>query len=82
MPTVARFGNLRAVVYPNDHRPAHVHIQGRGHEAIFVLNCPDGPSEIRANYGFGLRELNDVLSWIQQSIVPICEAWRQFHGPD
>lgn len=28
MPTVARSGNLRAFVYPNDHRPAHVHIQG------------------------------------------------------
>jgi hypothetical protein len=26
MPTVLWIGNLRVVVYPNDHRPAHVHV--------------------------------------------------------
>jgi len=29
MPTVLRFEGLRAVIYPNDHRPAHVHVIGR-----------------------------------------------------
>lgn len=42
MPTVARLGGLRVVIYPNDHRPAHVHVIGAGNEAIFVLNCPGG----------------------------------------
>jgi hypothetical protein len=48
MPTVARFGSLRIVVYPNDRRPPHAHILGRGLEAIFILNCPSGPPELRA----------------------------------
>ncbi|MGO9259223.1 MAG: DUF4160 domain-containing protein [Bryobacteraceae bacterium] len=45
MPTVLRFDGLRVVIYPNDHRPAHVHMIGRGHEAVFDLNCPAGPVE-------------------------------------
>lgn len=28
MPTVARIGSLRVMIYPNDHRPAHVHVIG------------------------------------------------------
>lgn len=29
--------DLRVAIYPNDHRPAHVHVIGDG-EAVFVLN--------------------------------------------
>ena len=36
MPTVLRIGGLRVVIYPNDHRPAHVHVIGDG-EAVFIL---------------------------------------------
>jgi hypothetical protein len=43
MPTVLRLGGLRVVVYPNDHRPAHIHVLGRGGEAVFELRCPKGP---------------------------------------
>ena len=42
VPMVMRFDGLRVVVYPNDHRPAHVHVIGRGGEAVFNLNCPAG----------------------------------------
>jgi hypothetical protein len=57
LPTVLRFGGLRVVIYPNDHRPAHVHAIGRGGEAVFNLNCPAGPVELRENYGFSRREI-------------------------
>lgn len=30
MPTVDVIDGLRVVVYPNDHRPAHVHVIGKG----------------------------------------------------
>src|SRR6266436_5006272 len=49
MPTVLRLNGLRLIVYPNDHRPAHVHVIGRGCEAVFDLNCPAGPVELREN---------------------------------
>ncbi len=52
MPTILRFDGLRAVIYPNDHRPAHVHVIGSDVEAVFILHCPDGPPELRESYSF------------------------------
>lgn len=43
MVTVLRGDGFRVVIYPNDHRPAHVHVIGAEHEAVFNLNCPAGP---------------------------------------
>ncbi|WP_205980786.1 DUF4160 domain-containing protein [Pseudomonas viridiflava] len=45
MPSVSRINGLRVVIYPNDHKPAHVHVIGSGREASFYLNCPEGPPE-------------------------------------
>ena len=61
VPTVRTFDGLRVVVYPNDHRPAHVNVIGRGREAVLNLNCPAGPVELRENYGFPSRELSHIL---------------------
>src|SRR6202162_1743041 len=55
MSTVLRLRRLRVVIYPNDHRPAHVHVIGNGCEAVFDLHCPNGPPELRENYGFNIR---------------------------
>ena len=60
MPTVMRIGGLRAVIWPNDHRPAHVHVKSGRAEAVFNLNCPGGPPELRESYGFRLGELNGI----------------------
>ena len=35
MPTILHILGLRVVIYPNDHRPAHVHVIGSGNEAVF-----------------------------------------------
>jgi len=32
---VGRFDALRVVIYPNDHRPAHVHFIGADCKAVF-----------------------------------------------
>jgi hypothetical protein len=55
MPTVLRIGRLRATIYPNDHRPAHVHVIGREGEAVFLLNCPRGPLCVKAFASVHLR---------------------------
>ena len=57
MPKVDAIGGLRVVIYPNDHRPAHAHVIGDGCEAVFKLNCPKGPPELRENYGFSSGEV-------------------------
>ena len=37
MPTILRLAGLRVVIYPNDHRPAHVHVIGMAAKRSFRL---------------------------------------------
>ena len=67
MPTVLKIRGLRIVIYPNDHRPAHVHAMGDGTEAVFDLNCPHGPPELRENFGFSAARLKAVKTALSQN---------------
>ena len=78
MPTVHRFEGLRVVIYPNDHRPAHV--MGSGCEAVFKLNAPDGPPELRENYGFAARELTAIKGELTRHLKWLYAQWRTIHG--
>jgi hypothetical protein len=80
MPTVFRIGATRVVIYPNDHRPAHVHVIGVGKQAVFNLHCPDGPPGVRENHGFSTVDLNVFARRMQSEIGPLCNEWRMFHG--
>lgn len=80
MPTVMRIGNLRVVIYPNDHRPCHVHVIGNGSEAVYYLNCPEGPSSLRENYGFTHQELNRIEESLDANISSLCLRWEEIHG--
>jgi hypothetical protein len=80
MPTVLRFEGLRVVIYPNDHRPAHVHVIGRGYESVFNLNCRVGPVELRENYGFSRRELTRIKTMLTEYLEELCRAWKEIHG--
>ena len=70
---------MRAVIYPNDHRPAHVHAIGRGCEAVFHLNCPAGPVELRENYGFSRREIAQIESMLADHLIGLCGEWECIH---
>jgi hypothetical protein len=80
MPTVLRFGNLRVVIYPNDHRPAHVHIKGAKGEAVFMLHCPDGPPELRGSYGFKRSDLGSIEETLSDVLASLCAQWKEIHG--
>ena len=80
MPSLLRFGGLRVVIYPNDHRPAHVHVMGRGCEAVFNLNCSAGPAELRENYRFSRRALGRIQQALSARLSELCEAWEGIHG--
>jgi hypothetical protein len=82
MPTVLRFSGLRVAIYPNDHRPAHVHVIGRGCEAVFNLNCAAGPAEFRENYGFPQREVRQIQRAITERLAELCAAWQEIHETD
>lgn len=82
MPTVLTIFGLRVVIYPNDHRPAHVHVQGKGCEAVFNLHCPDGPPELRENYGFSRTEVVRIAVALAKKMAEPCAQWRKIHGHD
>ncbi len=80
MPTVLRIGGLRVVIYPNDHRPPHVHVIGPKGEATFFLDCPAGPALLRGNYGFSTAELNRVAAALANALSALCHEWERIHG--
>jgi hypothetical protein len=80
MPTVLRIGGLRVVIWPNDHRPPHVHVMGADGEAVFNLHCPSGPPELRESYGFRLADLNRIEAVLAEAITTLCADWRMIHG--
>lgn len=82
MPTVLRIGGLRVVIYPNDHRPAHVHVLGADGEAIFILHCPAGPPELRESYGFKKTDLSGIADALNDNLADLCAQWSKVHGID
>ena len=79
MSTVDRIGGLRVVIYSNDHRPAHVHVIGNSCEAVFKLNCPEGPPELRENYDFPASELSKIKTALAEKTVLLCAEWSKIH---
>ena len=80
MPTVLRFAAYRVVIYPADHVPSHVHVFGEGYEAVFNLNCPRGPVELRENYGFGRRSISRIRKILEGVVADLCDEWSNIHG--
>lgn len=80
MPTLLRFDGMRVVLYPNDHRPAHVHVLGAGGEAVFALNCPDGPPTLRESYRLGRAEVGRIGAVLADNLAVLCAAWSRMHG--
>lgn len=81
MPTIGnKIDGLRVVIYPNDHRPAHVHVIGNGCEAVFKLNCPEGMPELRENYGFTTSQLARIRAVLTTRVTSLCAEWSRIHG--
>ncbi len=64
------------MIYPADHIPAHVHVFGGGNEAVFNLNCPGGPVQLRENYGFSRREFARIRDSLNDAVPMLCEEWQ------
>lgn len=79
-PVVYCIGGLRVVIWPDDHRPAHVHLIDPNDEAVFNLNCPEGPPELRESFGFSLREVNEIAEALRGAIPALCGEWSKVHG--
>lgn len=79
MPTVLRLDGLRIVVYPNDHRPAHVHVIGDGCEAVFDLHPPAGPPVLRENFGFSIAAVRRIRAGLSANLPRLVNEWNRIH---
>lgn len=80
MATVLRLDDLRVAIYPNDRSPPCVHVIGGTREAVFDLQCPDGPPRIRESHGFSQPELTRVAAVLADSLGIACNEWSKIHG--
>jgi hypothetical protein len=83
MPTVYRFDGFRVFIHTNDHRPPHVHVTKGSGEALFYLNCPNGPTELRENYRrcFSRSDIAEIQAALDPIVPVLCEKWSEIHGP-
>ena len=71
----------RVVVHSNDHPPPHVHALGKGCEARFRLNCPDGPVQLWDYDGDWSRaDVVELGEEIAARLGACCKTWRDIHG--
>jgi len=80
MPTALRIGGLRVPIYPNDHPPPHVHVIGAKGEAVFLLDCPGGPAELRESFGFNGPEIRQMAAGLLGHILALCTEWEPTRG--
>lgn len=79
MPEPLIIYGLRVVVYPNDHRPCHIHVVGNGCEAVFDVNGPGGSVELRENFGFPFTMLWKIATILEMHVAVLKTAWRKIH---
>ncbi len=74
MPTVLRIGRYRFSFFSNErNEPPHVHVHAGGDEVKFWL----APIEVESNYGFNVRELNEIERIIEEHQQQLMEAWHE-----
>jgi hypothetical protein len=80
MPTILRVDGLRVTIYPNGHPPPHVRLVGAKGEAVILLNCPEGPAELRESVGFSGPEIRKIAADLMAHIPTLCAQWETVRG--
>jgi hypothetical protein len=77
VPTVLRVGRYRFFFFSNEGRePPHIHVKAAGDEAKYWLD----PVQLAVNYGFNVRELNEVERLVESHRDQLLEAWNEYLG--
>ncbi len=75
MPTVLRVGRYRFSFFSNEgSEPPHIHVHAVGDQAKFWLQ----PVELERNYGFNVRELNQIRQIISEHQQELLEVWNEY----
>lgn len=80
MPTVLRLGKgWRVVIYPNDHRPPHVHVLDAEAHARFELLCDLGRVQLLSNVGFTQAQIQWITNKLVAHLKHLCSEWGRIH---
>ena len=74
MPTVLRVGRYQFSFFSNEgNEQPYVHVRAGGDQAKFWLD----PIALESNYGFNVRDLNEIEGIIEQHQAELLEAWHE-----
>ena len=80
MPTILRQNGFSFIVYPNDHRPAHVHVFKAESELILYLGDETAPPFVRENIRMGKRDERLALIIAGENQEYLLSEWEKIHG--
>lgn len=79
MATLFRIAGYRIIIYPNDHRPPHVHAVGEGH-ARFELGCSPADVHLTEQDGVSTADLRRIAKEIMRRHPQCLACWSKHHG--
>lgn len=79
MPTVHRAGNLRFVIFLDEHDPPHIHVFSAGGEAKLLLAGPDGRPALLWARGMDRGVLRQAMTETLAHRGKLHLAWRRLH---
>ena len=79
MVTVYRGQGLRAVIFLDDHEPAHVHVFGDGQAKIDLLG-KDGKPELVWVDGMKHNEVRRAMQMVCERQAGLLARWNEIHG--
>ena len=65
---------MRVIVYPKDHKPAHVHVIGPEAEAKFNIET----LECIENSGFSEKSLRRIKEYLKERQETLRRAWYEY----
>ncbi len=79
MVTVYRGQGMRAVIFLDDHEPAHVHVFGDGQAKINLLG-KDGRPELVWVDGMKRNEVRRAIEIAGERQAELLARWKEIHG--
>jgi hypothetical protein len=76
MPTIDRINGFRFMIFPNDHRPAHVHVFKGGAMAIIEIES----LEVREGEKMDQRDVNSAVRYVAERRGLFARKWEEIHG--
>jgi Domain of unknown function (DUF4160) len=80
MPTILREQGFRAVIYPNDHVPSHVHVfKGSGEVRIELGDEESDPSLMSITGLISDKDVAKALYLVKENQAKLLAKWREIH---